>query len=482
MSPIAQTGVADASSMEQVGDDYTDPFYVPWVKRGSELFQEPSTYGAGVLRDIYPKHSLVLFRDKGGSRSTLLDFPDAEKTIASPPESVFSLTFQPRIRRIGMHGHQEGASGTLVKSAKYGCYNVKWNDLAFILYSVEYSTLRGDVRLYYLLHEGPEEPSHALLLAANKWGMKLHDEILVFEMGHWREDRDLWQDVQKASWDDVILKEEFKESLRTDIDGFWEAGDVYSSLSIPWKRGIIMAGPPGNGKTISVKAVMKDCYARGYAPLYVKSFKHGMGEEYCMGAVFQKAREMAPCMLVLEDLDSLINNQNRSFFLNQVDGLVGNDGLLLIASTNHFEKLDPALSGRPSRFDRKYSFDDPGEDERALYAKYWQNKLRNNLDISFPDALVAEIAALTSDFSFAYLKEAFVSTLVVLATGAKRESRASFATVIKDQIHTLREHIKNNLREAVQDTGTKDIVHAQALLPRGFVGGHYVHAIPAEPL
>lgn len=169
MSPIAQTGVADASSMEQVGDDYTDPFYVPWVKRGvyqttnaneerliyllsgSELFQEPSTYGyvcppqrlcadyrlrscqrrAGVLRDIYPKHSLVLFRDKGGSRSTLLDFPDAEKTIASPPESVFSLTFQPRIRRIGMHGHQEGASGTLVKSAKYGCYNVKWNVCAF---------------------------------------------------------------------------------------------------------------------------------------------------------------------------------------------------------------------------------------------------------------------------------------------------------------------------------------------------------------
>ena len=56
---------------------------------------------------------------------------------------------------------------------------------------------------------------------------------------------------------------------------------------------------------------------------------------------------------MLEDLDALITDKNRSFFLNQLDGLEGNDGLLLIASTNHLDKLDVALSGRPSRFDRK---------------------------------------------------------------------------------------------------------------------------------
>lgn len=73
-------------------------------------------------------------------------------------------------------------------------------------------------------------------------------------------------------------------------------------------------------------------------------------------------------MLVLEDLDSLITDLNRSFFLNEVDGLEDNDGLLLVSlshirrallmafqigTTNHFERLDPALSNRPSRFDRK---------------------------------------------------------------------------------------------------------------------------------
>ena len=72
-----------------------------------------------------------------------------------------------------------------------------------------------------------------------------------------------------------------------------------------------------------------------------------------MRMVFGKARQLAPCMLILEDLDSLITDQNRSFFLNELDGLEGNDGLLIVGTTNHFDRLDPGLSSRPSRFDRK---------------------------------------------------------------------------------------------------------------------------------
>ena len=78
----------------------------------------------------------------------------------------------------------------------------------------------------------------------------------------------------------------------------------------------------GNGKTISMKAIMKECDAKGYAPLYVRSFQSWQGEEAAMASVFQKARQMAPCVVVLEDLDSLINDQNRSFFLNELDGAI----------------------------------------------------------------------------------------------------------------------------------------------------------------
>ena len=77
------------------------------------------------------------------------------------------------------------------------------------------------------------------------------------------------------------------------------------------------------------------------------------GDEYAIAEVFSKARQNTPCIIILEDIDSLVNDQNRSFFLNELDGLEGNDGILLIGSTNHLDRLDPGLSTRPSRFDRK---------------------------------------------------------------------------------------------------------------------------------
>jgi AAA+ superfamily predicted ATPase len=57
------------------------------------------------------------------------------------------------------------------------------------------------------------------------------------------------------------------------------------------------------------------------------------GDEVGIKEIFERARAEAPCLLVLEDLDSLITDENRSFFLNEVDGIDGNDGLLLVSHT-----------------------------------------------------------------------------------------------------------------------------------------------------
>ncbi len=62
-------------------------------------------------------------------------------------------------------------------------------------------------------------------------------------------------------------------------------------------------------------------------------------------------------MLIIEDIDSLVTEHNRSYFLNQLDGFEENAGILTVATSNHPEKLDPAISNRPSRFDRRYYFD-----------------------------------------------------------------------------------------------------------------------------
>jgi SpoVK/Ycf46/Vps4 family AAA+-type ATPase len=89
------------------------------------------------------------------------------------------------------------------------------------------------------------------------------------------------------------------------------------------------------------------------------------------------------------------------------------------------DQLDPGLSKRPSRFDRKYLFPQPNKGERALYAQYWQKKLKDKKSIDFPVKLCIPIAEITDDFSFAYLKEAFVATLLDLARNANDDDDAN---------------------------------------------------------
>lgn len=152
--------------------------------------------------------------------------------------------------------------------------------------------------------------------------------------------------------------------------------------------------------------------------LYVKSAT----SIYALRSIFLQARAMAPCMLILEDIDTIVTASSRSYFFNEVDGLENNDGIFMVASTNHLDRLDPGLSSRPSRFDRKYLFPLPSEHERTLYCEYWRNKLKNKPSVKFPRKLSPAIAGITSDFSFAYLQEAFVATLLAIAGHRSEDS------------------------------------------------------------
>ena len=170
----------------------------------------------------------------------------------------------------------------------------------------------------------------------------------------------------------------------------------------------------GNGKTVSIKALMHSLFERaGFSipSLYVKSAPR----TYDIRNVFITARKFSPCLLIFEDIDTIVTPSSRSYFFNEVDGLENNDGLFMVASTNHLDRLDPGLSSRPSRFDRKYLFPLPNHEERVLYCEYWRKKLKSKPAIKFPEKLSPAIAEITEDFSFAYLKEAFVATLLVIA-------------------------------------------------------------------
>lgn len=113
----------------------------------------------------------------------------------------------------------------------------------------------------------------------------------------------------------------------------------------------------------------------------------------------------------------------RSYFLNEVDGIKRNDGILMLGSTNHLERLDPGISKRPSRFDRKYLFPNPNTQQRTAYAKFWQRKLADNKDVAFPDALCDAVARITDGFSFAYIQEAMVASLLAIAARGDKDTK-----------------------------------------------------------
>jgi len=113
----------------------------------------------------------------------------------------------------------------------------------------------------------------------------------------------------------------------------------------------------------------------------------------------------------------------------------------MIGSTNHLDQLDDGITKRPSRFDRKFLFPPPNFEQRVMYAQFWRRKLLGDkaasessdvddedgeLDLSslqlgdseieFPEKLCAAIAKITDKFSFAYMQEAFVAALLVIAS------------------------------------------------------------------
>lgn len=76
----------------------------------------------------------------------------------------------------------------------------------------------------------------------------------------------------------------------------------------------------------------------------MNGMEQGLGPEYAVKQIFEKARRTAPCYLIFEDLDSIVTDRVRSYFLNEVDGLKANDGIFMLGSTNHLDQLDPGIA------------------------------------------------------------------------------------------------------------------------------------------
>ncbi|SRR5581483_3867893 len=340
--------------------------------------------------------------------------------------------------RDGSEGEGEGESGQKQETldrVKNAWLEVVWEEARLDVLILNWGEQQIHSQHWVLAED--EVVARRFLAAVSRWNMEVRGEVLVFENGMWHKDEYLYRAIKSATFENLILRGSLKQDIRDDVLSFFDARATYEEYGIPWKRGILFVGPPGNGKTHTVKALINSL---AQPCLYVKNFRaqHGV-DEISIRMVFDRARRTAPCVIVLEDLDAQLTPQNRSFFLNELDGFATNGGILTLATTNHPERLDPAILDRPSRFDRKYPFDLPEQPERRTYLALWNASLKPALRLS--EAGLGSVSEQTEGFSFAYLKElCLASTMRWLAAaqpGAMDEVMLAQAQVLREQMASV---------------------------------------------
>ena len=174
--------------------------------------------------------------------------------------------------------------------------------------------------------------------------------------------------IQKILPDENLVfdKKSTITEVMKDIKGFFkkETYELYQDLDLPYKRGIILYGDPGNGKSAMIRQLI-----RSVPDVSKIIINPGIRNVTYVLSSLMKALNGKKAIIIIEDIDSLINDRNRSEFLNILDGVDIKSGVLFIGTTNYPERLDPAIMNRAGRFDRTYKIDNPTEETRKAYFK-----------------------------------------------------------------------------------------------------------------
>jgi transitional endoplasmic reticulum ATPase len=252
-------------------DVAAEEFY--WNASGNRI--NTDAFMLNILRGIYPGAYIAVTTESSGSLLGYAAAGYAEAALVdgedgAGPSTLMWREYEPPLTRLN------GDTGSLAIKVHYAKYAYKWKSHSFIVYYIsgrDGSSSWPDTRNFYII--GETKPADELIMAVGQWNQELHDEVWVFKQGNWWRDADLWKSIQKASWANVILDADMKNALITDVDRFFDSRKVYQEYGVPWKRGVIYHGPPGNGKTISIKAMMHSLSKRNppIPTLYVRSLQ-----------------------------------------------------------------------------------------------------------------------------------------------------------------------------------------------------------------
>ena len=252
-------------------------------------------------------------------------------------------------------------------------------------------------------------------------------------------------------------------------------------------RGIVLYGEPGIGKTVLARSIADD----GISLIELRAANCCTNEtEKYIRSCFEKAKESAPCVLLLDELDKIAgtsmdffmqgNDEVNKILLQELDALSSKDSVLVVATCNNLECLGDALI-RPGRFDRLIEMNLPDEKTRKEILKQYLNditlKKRINLD---------QIAKITSGFTCAKL-ECLVNEAGILAlennknTVTEKDIRLAMNKILFNGSERKPTKNKDELRKiAVHEAGhavvamymRPDALYGASILPQGEASGH----------
>ncbi len=232
--------------------------------------------------------------------------------------------------------------------------------------------------------------------------------------------RDVFTEPPRVGWDDVGGMESVKQSLREAVEMPLMRPEVFTRMGIRPPRGVLLYGPPGTGKTLIAKAAAKESTANFISVKGPEIFSKWVGEsEKAIREIFRKARQSAPTVIFLDEIDSIAAKRGMradsgsgervvNQLLTSLDSFEALEEVIVLAATNRPELIDPSLL-RPGRFDRLIYCPPPDlEARRAILAIHSKGVPVEGVDL---DALASGLEGYVGADIEALVREAVMLAL-----------------------------------------------------------------------
>ncbi len=195
----------------------------------------------------------------------------------------------------------------------------------------------------------------------------------------------------------LMLPDDASASIIREFEQFWTLESEFRQRGFLMKRGFLLWGPPGSGKTSALALMVKRLISNDGIVLFIE-------EPSAAAQCLQMARQIEPkrpMIAIMEDMDSLVERFGESQYLALLDGEAQVDNIVFVASTNYPERLDRRFVDRPSRFDTVRYIGMPSAAARKVYLETKEPSLEG-------EELAAWVRS-SDGFSIAHLKEMIIA-------------------------------------------------------------------------